>query len=151
MITPTLVLLILWTLASLVLTLNVLRPLIRRSTNSPVILILGFSLGWLVGDLAPQWVLLNFGIYFLFFSSGWVDPGLLWVFFLFHLFCWILLTLRLWLVLDLPGRLEQQLLVQLGKRKKGRDSESDRRKGGERGWGPHLCFTDVCCCWPLRK
>ena len=59
MITPTLVLLILWTLASLVLTLNVLRPLIRRSTNSPVILILGFSLGWLVGDLAPQWVLLS--------------------------------------------------------------------------------------------
>ncbi len=114
MITPTLVLLIFWTLASLVLTLNVLHPLIRRSTNSPVILILGFSLGWLVGDLAPQWVLLNFGIFLLFFSSGLVDPGLLWFFFLFHLFCWILLTLRLWLVLDLPGRLEQQLLVQLG-------------------------------------
>ena len=40
--------LVLWTLISLGLTLNVLHPLINRDRARPLSLIFGFGLGWLI-------------------------------------------------------------------------------------------------------
>ena len=57
--------LVLWTLVSLGLTLNVLHPLINRDRARPLSLIFGFGLGWLIGELTIQWILLNAGIFLL--------------------------------------------------------------------------------------
>ena len=57
--------LVLWTLVSLGLTLNVIHPLINRDRARPLSLIFGFGLGWLIGALSIQWVLLNAGIFLL--------------------------------------------------------------------------------------
>ena len=53
--------LVLWTLVSLGLTLNVIHPLMNRDKAKPLNLLLGFGLGWIIGELAPQWILLNMG------------------------------------------------------------------------------------------
>ena len=55
--------LVIWTLVSLGLTLNVLHPLINRDRARPLSLIFGFGLGWLIGELTIQWILLNAGIF----------------------------------------------------------------------------------------
>ena len=55
--------LVLWTLISLGLTLNVLHPLINRDRARPLSLIFGFGLGWLIGELTIQWILLTPGYF----------------------------------------------------------------------------------------
>ena len=57
--------LVIWTLVSLGLTLNVLHPLNNRDRARPLSLIFEFGLGWLIGELTIQWILLNAGIFLL--------------------------------------------------------------------------------------
>ena len=103
-----------WTLSSVFLTLNVFRPLASRKSSSFPAILISFALGWLVGDLLPQWILLNFGILLLFSFSDIFYQPLGWGGLVFHLSGWIILCLRLWVILNLPERLDQKMEEQLG-------------------------------------
>ncbi len=106
--------LVLWTLVSLGLTLNVIHPLMNRDKAKPLNLLLGFGLGWIIGELAPQWILLNMGGFLLLQIFSDLEPivffGLLGI----HSILWLSLIIRLWLILNLPQRLEEQMQNQLG-------------------------------------
>ena len=103
-----------WTLSSVFLTLNVFRPFASRKSSSFPAILISFALGWLVGDLLPQWILLNFGILLLFSFSDIFYQPLGWGGLVFHLSGWIILCLRLWVILNLPERLDQKMEEQLG-------------------------------------
>ncbi len=59
-----------WTLVSGLLVLNVFHPLVPRDFRSPTALVCCFALGWLVGDLALLFLLLDFGVLTLAFWAG---------------------------------------------------------------------------------
>ena len=59
-----------WTLVSGLLVLNVFHPLVPRHFHSPSALVWCFALGWLVGDLALSFLLLDFGVLALAFWAG---------------------------------------------------------------------------------
>ena len=105
---------IFWTLGSVFLTLNVFRPLAKRSNSSFRAIIVSFVLSWLVGDLLPQWIILNAGILLIFSFSDIFSQPLGWGGLLVHLSGWIILMLRLWILLNLPERLEHKMEEQLG-------------------------------------
>lgn len=105
---------IFWTLASVFLTLNVFRPLAKRSNSSFRAILVSFVLSWLVGDLLPHWILLNAGILLLFSFSEIFSQPLGWGGLLVHFSGWIILMLRLWIMLNLPERLEQKMEAHLG-------------------------------------
>ncbi|MDG2064845.1 MAG: alpha/beta hydrolase [SAR324 cluster bacterium] len=105
---------IFWTLASVLLTLNVFRPLAKRSNSSFRVILVSFVLSWLVGDLLPHWILLNAGILILFSYSEIYSQPLGWGGLLVHFSGWTILMLRLWIMLNLPERLEQQMEAYLG-------------------------------------
>ena len=105
---------IFWTLASVFLTLNVFRPLAKRSNSSFRVILVSFVLSWLVGDLLPHWILLNAGILILFSYSEIYSQPLGWGGLLVHFSGWTILMLRLWIMLNLPERLEQQMEAYLG-------------------------------------
>jgi len=105
---------IFWTLGSFFLTLNVFRPLAKRSNSSFRAILASFVLSWLVGDLLPNWILLNAGILLLFSFSDIFNQPLGWGGLLVHFSGWIILVLRLWIILNLPARLEQKMEEQLG-------------------------------------
>jgi len=105
---------IFWTLASVFLTLNVFRPLAKRSNSSFRAILVSFVLSWLVGDLLPHWILLNAGILILFSYSEIYSQPLGWGGLLVHFSGWTILMLRLWIMLNLPERLEQQMEAYLG-------------------------------------
>ena len=105
---------IFWTLASVFLTLNVFRPLAKRSNSSFRAILVSFVLSWLVGDLLPHWILLNAGILLLFSYSEIYSQPLGWGGLLVHFSGWTILMLRLWIMLNLPERLEQQMEAYLG-------------------------------------
>ncbi|MGA0319643.1 MAG: alpha/beta hydrolase, partial [bacterium] len=106
--------LVLWTLISLGLTLNVLHPLINRDRARPLSLIFGFGLGWLIGELTIQWILLNAGIFLLLLVFADLEVLVFSWMLGIHLLLWILLLVRLWLVLNQVEYLEDQMLNQLG-------------------------------------
>ena len=106
--------LVLWTLISLGLTLNVLHPLINRDRARPLSLIFGFGLGWLIGELTIQWILLNAGIFLLLLVFADLEVLVFSWMLGIHLFLWILLLVRHWLVLNQVEYLEDQMLNQLG-------------------------------------
>tara|TARA_B100000945_G_scaffold318578_1_gene323746 strand:+ start:2802 stop:4103 length:1302 start_codon:yes stop_codon:yes gene_type:complete len=103
-----------WTLGSVLLTLNVFSPLAKRKISSFPAILFSYFAGWLIGDLLPQWILLNIGI-LLFFSFydifshpiGWGGLAV-------HLIGWFVLLLRLWVIFNLPQRLEKKMEQQLG-------------------------------------
>ena len=106
--------LVLWTLISLGLTLNVLHPLINRDRARPLSLIFGFGLGWLIGELTIQWILLNAGIFLLLLVFADLEVMVFSWMLGIHLLLWTLLLVRLWLVLNQVEYLEDQMLNQLG-------------------------------------
>ena len=108
------ILYILWTLSAIFLTLNVFRPLAKRRCSSFSKLLISFSLGWLIGDLLPQWIFLNLGIALLFSFSEIFSFSLGWAGLVIHLFCWIILSIRLWIILNLPERIDKKMEEQLG-------------------------------------
>jgi len=108
------ILFVFWTLSSVFLTLNVFHPLAKRRSSSFFTLLISFALGWLVGDLLPQWILLNSGIALLFSFSDIFSQTLGRAGLVIHLCCWIILIIRLWIILNLPARIDQQLEEQLG-------------------------------------
>ncbi len=108
------ILFIFWTLSSVFLTLNVFHPLAKRRSSSFFTLLISFTLGWLIGDLLPLWILLNSGIALLFSFSDIFSQTLGWAGLVIHLCCWIILIIRLWIILNLPARIDQQLEEQLG-------------------------------------
>jgi acetyl esterase/lipase len=103
-----------WTLGSVFLTLNVFRPLAKRSNSSFRAILVSFVLGWLVGDLLPQWILLNLGLLLLFSFSDIFSMPLGWGGIVVHVSGWIILMLRLWIILNLPARLKLKMEAQLG-------------------------------------
>ena len=105
---------IFWILGSIFLTLNVFRPLAKRSNSSFRAILASFVFSWLVGDLLPQWILLNAAILFLFSYTDIFNQSLGWGGLLVQLSGWIILMLRLWILLNLPERLEQKMEEQLG-------------------------------------
>jgi len=105
---------IFWILGSVFLTLNVFRPLAKRSNSSFRAILASFVFSWLVGDLLPQWILLNAAILFLFSYTDIFNQSLGWGGLLVQLSGWIILMLRLWILLNLPERLEQKMEEQLG-------------------------------------
>ena len=108
------ILFIFWTLGSIFITLNVFRPLAKRSNSSFQVILVSFVMSWLVGDLLPQWIILNTGIILLFSFSDILNQPLGWAGLLVHLSGWIILMLRLWIILYLPERLEHKMEEQLG-------------------------------------
>ena len=103
-----------WTLGSVLLTLNVFKPLADRRRSSFPVILLSYVTGWLIGDLLPQWILLNFSILLFFsFSDIFSHPiglgGLI-----VHLTGWCALTLRLWIIFNSPQRLDKKMEQQLG-------------------------------------
>ena len=108
------ILFIFWTLSSVFLTLNVFHPLAKRRSSSFFTLLISFALGWLVGDLLPQWILLNSGIALLFSFSDIFSHSIGWAGLVIHFFCWIFLSIRLWIILNLPARLDQRMEEQFG-------------------------------------
>ncbi|MDG1177570.1 MAG: alpha/beta hydrolase, partial [SAR324 cluster bacterium] len=94
--------------------LNVFRPLAKRSNSSFRAILVSFVLSWLVGDLLPHWILLNAGILLLFSYSEIYSQPLGWGGLLVHFSGWTILMLRLWIMLNLPERLEQQMEAYLG-------------------------------------
>ena len=105
---------IFWTLGSVFLTLNVFRPLAKRSNSSFRAILASFLFSWLVGDLLPQWILLNAAILLLFSYTDIFNQSLGWGGLIVQLSGWIVLMLRLWIMLNLPERLEQKMEEQLG-------------------------------------
>ena len=105
---------IFWTLGSVFLTLNVFRPLGKRSNSSFRAILASFVFSWLVGDLLPQWILLNAAILLLFSFTDIFNQSLGWGGLIVQLSGWIILMLRLWIMLNLPERLEQKMEEQLG-------------------------------------
>lgn len=103
-----------WTLSSVFLTLNVFRPLAKRTNSSFTEILLSFALGWLIGDLLPHWILLNIGITLLFSFSDIFSQPLGWTGLIIHFAGWTILSLRLWIILNLPERLENKMEEQLG-------------------------------------
>ena len=103
-----------WTLASVFLTLNVFLPLAKRSNSSFHAILTSFALGWLVGDLLPNWILLNLGILLLFSLSDIFSLPLGWGGLFVHFSGWLILMLRLWIILNLPERLDLKMEEQLG-------------------------------------
>ena len=92
------------------LTLNVLHPLINRDRARPLSLIFGFGLGWLIGELTIQWILLNAGIFLLLLVFADLEVLVFSWMLGIHLLLWILLLVRHWLVLNQVEYLEDQML-----------------------------------------
>ena len=105
---------IFWTLGSVFLTLNVFRPLAKRANSSLRAILASFVLSWLVGDLLPQWILLNTAILILFSYTDIFNQSLGWGGLIVQLSGWIILMLRLWIILNLPERIEHKMEEQLG-------------------------------------
>ncbi len=136
-----------WTVLAVILTVNVVRPLSSRRRHGPLRMLLGFASGWLVGDMAPQWIVLNMGILLLFAKASSLGIPSLIAGCILHLFCWLTLFLRLRLLLDLPERIEKQLVGQLGwpfrrtHAKRG-PPRTFRQVDWKSWWFPHSVYRD---------
>ena len=105
---------LIWTLGSVLLTLNVFKPLADRRRSSFPAILLSYVTGWLIGDLLPQWILLNAGILLLFSFSDIFSHPIGWGGLIVHLTGWCALTLRLWIIFNSPQRLDKKMEQQLG-------------------------------------
>ncbi len=103
-----------WTLSSVFLTLNVFKPLAKRRKSSFIVLLISYVTGLLIGDLLPQWILLNAGILLFFSFTDIFSQPIGWVGFILHLTGWTSLTLRLWIIFNLPQSLDKKMEKQLG-------------------------------------
>ena len=103
-----------WTLSSVFLTLNVFKPLAKRRRSSFLVLLISYVTGWLIGDLLPQWILLNAGILLFFSFTDIFSQPIGWVGFIIHLTGWTSLILRLWIIFNLPQSLDKKMEKQLG-------------------------------------
>ena len=105
---------IIWTLGSVLLTLNVFKPLTNRRRSSVPAILISYATGWLIGDLLPQWILLNTGILLFFSSLGIFSHPIGWTGFVLHLTGWCALILRLWVIFNSPPSLDKKMEQQLG-------------------------------------
>ena len=105
---------IIWTLGSVLLTLNVFKPLTNRRRSSVPAILLSYATGWLIGDLLPQWILLNTGILLLFSSLDIFSHPIGWTGLVLHLTGWCALILRLWVIFNSPPSLDKKMEQQLG-------------------------------------
>ena len=103
-----------WTLGSVLLTLNVFKPLADRRRSSFPAILLSYVTGWLIGDLLPQWILFNVGILLIFSFSDIFSHPIGWGGLIVHLTGWCALTLRLWIIFNSPQRLDKKMEQQLG-------------------------------------
>ena len=105
---------IVWTLCSFFLTLNVLKPLAKRRSASVPVIVLSYFTGWLIGDLLPQWILLNVGILLFFSFSDIYNHPVGWGGLIVHLTGWCALILRLWVIFNSTQSLDKKMEQQLG-------------------------------------
>jgi len=103
-----------WTLGSVLLTLNVFKPLVKRRNSSAQTILLSYATGWLIGDLLPQWILLNAGILLFFSFLDIFSHPIGWAGFFVHLTGWCALILRLWVIFNSPQQLDKKMEQQLG-------------------------------------
>ena len=104
---------IIWTLGSVLLTLNVFKPLTNRRRSSVPAILLSYATGWLIGDLLPQWILLNIGILLFFSSLDVFSHPIGWAGLVLHLTDGASI-LRLWVILNSPSSLDKKMEQQLG-------------------------------------
>ena len=105
---------IIWTFGSVLLTLNVFKPLSKRRNSSVPAILITYVAGWLIGDLLPQWILLNAGILLLFTSLNIFNDSIGWVGLIVHITGWCALILRLWIILNSTQSLDKKMEQQLG-------------------------------------
>ena len=105
---------LIWTSGSILLTYNVITPFADRSKSSIKTIISSFVLGLMIGDFLPQWILLNLGI-LLIFSFSDIFFSTIGLFGLIcHIFCWIILSIRLWIIINLPERINLKMIDYFG-------------------------------------
>ena len=100
---------LLWTIGSIILTLNVFVPFAKRYKSSLKTIISSFVLGLVVGDMFPQWFLLNLGILLIFSFSDILFSSIGLFGLICHFFCWIVLFIRLWIIFNLPDRINLKM------------------------------------------
>ena len=105
---------LIWTFCSIFLTLNVFTPLAKQSESSLYKILFSFFFGWLVGDVLPQWILLNLGILIIFSYYDIFFTPLGFGGIICHVLCWAILSVRLWIMLNIPERLEKKMLERFG-------------------------------------
>ena len=103
-----------WTLGSVLLTLNVFKPLVKRRNSSVQAMVLSYVTGWLIGDLLPQWIILNAAVLLFFSFSDIFNHPIGWGGLIVHLTGWCALILRLWVIFNSPKRLDMKMEQQLG-------------------------------------
>ena len=101
-------------MGSIFFTLNVFVPFAKRSNSSLQTILASYVLGWLVGDLLPHWILFNLGILLIFSFSDILFSQLGWGGIVCHILCWCFLSIRLWIVMDLPERLNKKMTEAVG-------------------------------------
>ena len=110
---PTIIFL-LWTLGSIMLTINVFTPFAKQSNSSLNTILFSFVLGLLVGELLPQWIFLNLGVLLVFSFSDVFSSSIGILALICHFLCWIFLILRLWIILHLPDRIKFKMIEHFG-------------------------------------
>jgi hypothetical protein len=98
---------LLWSVLCALLTVNVFQPF-RRSENRLFVLSI-FVSSWLIGDLAPHWIVFNLGITICFFFAGALESNLGQFAFLLLLFSLIALGWRTRFLFRLKPLVEQQM------------------------------------------
>ncbi len=101
---------LLWTSLSIFLTLNVFKNFSKRSRSSVKTLLISYVLGWVVGDLLPQWILLNLGILIIFSFTEIYFSSIFLFGLICHFLCWFILFIRLWIILNLPKRINIKMI-----------------------------------------
>jgi len=105
---------LIWTLGSILVTINVFFSFSNKSHLSFKFILTSFFLGLIIGDFLPQWLILNLGILVIFsfsdiFSSSIGITGIIC-----HIICWIILSIRLWIVLNVSERLNIKMIDSFG-------------------------------------
>lgn len=103
---------LIWSLIGAVFTWNVFRPL-RWSDNSAFVFFT-FVAGWLIGDLALHWILINLAIALFFVWSGVLESGVGQGALVVNLLGWVFLARRFRSLFRLGTQAQQQMKVALG-------------------------------------
>ncbi len=103
---------LLWSVVYAVLTYNVFRPL--QWSNNGLFTFSTFILGWLVGDLAPHWIVFNLGVVLLFYFGGALESIAGQFALILTMVSCLALVFRMVKLFRLPPLVQQQMRTALG-------------------------------------